>query len=211
MPKLRVAAFSISLDGYAAGPDQSLENPLGRGGEALHEWFMPSGAKAVTAIDAQFAARSFENIGAWILGRNMFGPVRGAWPDETWRGWWGENPPYDVPVFVVTHHKRPPLEMAGGTIFHFVTDGADAALVRARDAAGDRDVRVGGGAATVRQYLKAGQIDEIHLAIAPIVLGRGEALFEGIDLNALGFHVSEHVPSQAATHVVLTKKSSADA
>jgi dihydrofolate reductase len=163
MPKLRVHAFSISLDGYGAGPDQSLENPLGKGGTAIAEWFYPTRTfqrlfgkdQGTIGIDNDFAARGLDNIGAWILGRNMFGPVRGAWPDESWRGWWGKNPPYHVPVFVLTHHARPSLEMEGGTIFHFVTDGIEAALARAKGAAGDSDVRVGGGVATIRQYLSA--------------------------------------------------------
>jgi len=215
MTKVRVAAFSISLDGYGAGPDQSLEQPLGRGGEDLHQWVFPTrtfralqGAKdeGTTGLDDDFARRSFDNLGAWILGRNMFGPVRGPWPDDSWKGWWGDEPPYHVPVFVLTHHERPPLEMAGGTVFHFVTGGAEEALDRARDAAGpDRDIRIGGGASTVRQYLQARQIDELHLAIAPVLLGRGEPLFAGLDLPALGYEVAEQVASEAATHVVLRK------
>jgi dihydrofolate reductase len=214
MPKIRVNAFSISLDGYGAGPDQCLDNPLGRGGEALHEWFFPTRTfqkmygkgEGTSGTDEKFAARSMDNLGAWILGRNMFGPVRGPWPDETWRGWWGKNPPYRVPVFVLTHHARPPLEMEGGTVFHFVTDGAESALARAKDAAGDRDIRVGGGAATIRQYLKAGLIDEMHLVVAPILLGGGEPLLSGIDLPSLGYHVVEHAPSEAATHLVVIRR-----
>jgi dihydrofolate reductase len=213
MSRLRVAAFSISLDGFGAGPGQDLDNPLGEGGEGLHNWMIPTrtfqrlyGKDGTTGRDDDFAARSFENLGAWILGRNMFGPVRGPWPDESWRGWWGENPPYHVPVFVLTHHARPPLDMEGGTTFHFVTGGIGEALQRAREAAGGRDVRVGGGAATIRQYLTAGLIDELHLAISPILLGHGEALLAGIDLPALGFEVTEHVASEAATHVVLTRR-----
>jgi dihydrofolate reductase len=214
MPKLRVNAFTISLDGYGAGPAQSLENPLGRGGEALHQWFVPTRTfqrlfgkdDGTVGIDDDFAVRSFDNLGAWILGRNMFGPVRGPWPDESWKGWWGENPPYHVPVFVLTHHARPPLEMEGGTTFHFVTDGIEAALARAKEAAGSRDVRVGGGAATVRQYLSARLIDEMHVALSPILLGGGEPLFAGLDLPALGYEVSERVASAAATHIVISRK-----
>jgi len=214
MSKVRVAAFGVSLDGYGAGPDQSLDNPLGRRGAELHEWFYPTRtfqrlygkAEGATGIDEDFAARAMDGLGAWILGRNMFGPVRGPWPDDSWKGWWGEEPPYHVPVFVLTHYARPPLEMKGGTTFHFVTDGIRAALDRAREAAGDKDVRIGGGAETIRQYLETGLIDEMHLAIAPILLGRGEPLFAGLDLPALGYEVTEHVPSEAATHVVLTRK-----
>ena len=215
MPRVRVQSFTLSLDGYAAGPDQSLEAPMGAGAETLHRWAMatrtfqdkvfgnPTGG--ATGTDDDFAARGFANLGAWILGRNMFGPVRGPWPDERWRGWWGEEPPYHCPVFVLTHHARPPLAMQGGTVFHFVTDGPEAALARARQAAGDRDVRIGGGAATVRQYLALRAIDELHLAVAPVLLGRGEAPFAGLDLPALGYRVSEHVPTEACTHLVLTR------
>jgi dihydrofolate reductase len=214
MPTLRVNAFAISLDGYGAGPEQSLDNPLGKGGPRLHEWFYPTRTfqrlfgkdQGTTGIDEDFAARGLENIGAWILGRNMFGPVRGRWPDESWRGWWGENPPYHVPVFVLTRHARPPLEMEGGTVFHFVTDGIEAALARAKAAAGERDVRVGGGVATIRQYLTARLIDEMHLAVAPVLLGGGEPLLAGIDLPALGYDVTEHVPSKNATHMVISKR-----
>lgn len=213
MPKLKVAAFSISIDGYGAGPDQTRDEPLGRGGEALHEWMFPTetfqglGGKGGTAgIDDDFAKRSFDNVGAWIMGRNMFGPVRGPWPDDSWRGWWGENPPYHIPVFVLTHHERPPLEMDGGTTFHFVTGGAQEALERAREAAAGKDIRIGGGVATVREYLKTGLIDEMHLAIAPILLGSGEHLLAGIDLPAQGFRVAEHVSTDKATHVVLKKE-----
>ena len=214
MPKLRVNAFAVSLDGYGAGPDQGLENPLGRGGEALHAWFYPTRTfqrmfgkeDGTRGIDEDFAARSMANLGAWILGRNMFGPVRGPWPDDSWKGWWGEEPPYHVPVFVLTHHPRPPLEMKGGTTFHFVTDGLEAALRLAREAAGERDVRVGGGAATIRQYLARRLIDEMHLVVSPVVLGGGEPLLAGMDLRELGYEVTEHVPSEKATHVVLTKR-----
>jgi dihydrofolate reductase len=214
MPKLVIRAFSVSLDGYGAGPGQSLDIPLGIGGEGLHEWFRdtPTFKKMLgqdggtTGIDADFAARSFDNIGAWILGRNMFGPIRGDWPDGNWKGWWGDNPPYHCPVFVLTHYPRASIEMKGGTTFHFVTDGIDAALKRAMDAAGGRDVRLGGGVATLRQYLQSGLVHEMHLAVAPVLLGAGEHLFAGLDLPKLGFHVSEHVASDKATHIVMTKR-----
>lgn len=213
MTRLRVAAFSVSLDGYGAGVDQSLENPLGVGGMRLQEWFfgtttfqaMTGAAGGEANVDDGYAKRSFENVGAWILGRNMFGPVRGPWPDDAWKGWWGDNPPYHVPVFVLTHHARPSLEMEGGTVFHFVTGGIHEALPRAREAAGSRDVRVGGGVATVRQYLEAGLIDEMHLAITPTLLGRGEALLAGIDLATQGFRCVEQVGTSKALHVVLAK------
>jgi dihydrofolate reductase len=213
MSKLKVQSFTISLDGYGAGPEQSLQNPLGVGGEDLHEWLVTTRTfhqmlkteGGSTGVDDGFAQRGFANIGAWILGRNMFGPVRGPWPDESWRGWWGDEPPYHVPVFVLTHHPRRSVTMQGGTTFHFVTDGIEAALRRARDAAAGRDVRVGGGAATIRQYLRAKLIDEMHVAVAPVLLGSGEALFAGIDLPALGYGVSEHVTTPNATHVVLTR------
>jgi dihydrofolate reductase len=214
MSKLKVQSFSISLDGYGAGPNQSLQNPLGEGGEGLHRWFigtrtfqrmMGDETKGTDGPDEDFAARGFENIGAWILGRNMFGPVRGPWPDDEWKGWWGDEPPYHVPVFVLTHHARAPLAMKGGTTFYFVTDGIEAALARAREAAGGKDVRLGGGVSTVRQYLQAGLVDEMHLAISPILLGTGEALLAGIDLPKLGFTCTEHVPTRAATHVVLSR------
>ena len=214
MSKLRVQSFSISIDGYGAGPNQSLDNPLGVGGMGLHQWSfatrtfqrMHGNGEGATGVDDDFAARGFANVGAWILGRNMFGPVRGPWPDDSWKGWWGDNPPYHVPVFVLTHHERSSITMAGGTVFHFVTEGIHAALQRARQAAGGRDVRLGGGVATIRQYLRAGSVDELHLAISPVVLGCGEALLAGIDLCELGYRVSEHVPTPAATHVVLTKR-----
>jgi dihydrofolate reductase len=214
MSRLRVAAFSLSIDGYGAGPDQSLENPLGKGGLALHEWafatrtfrrmFGKEGGE--TGIDEDFAARSFENVGAWILGRNMFGPIRGPWLDDSWKGWWGDNPPYHVPVFVLTHYARPSIEMSGGTTFHFVTDGIEAALRRATEAARGKEIRVGGGVATIQQYLRAGLIDELHLAISPILLGAGEHLLAGIDLPKLGYRRTEHVPSARATHVMITKE-----
>jgi dihydrofolate reductase len=221
MSKLRVNAFSISVDGYGAGPDQALENPLGVGGEALHQWVLGTetfrkmhadfagdliGDQAARGgVDDDFAARSFENLGAWIMGRNMFTPSRGPWPDDEWKGWWGQNPPYHCPVFVLTHHAREAITMEGGTTFHFVTDGIHAALERAKDAAQGRDVRIGGGAATVRQYLSAGLIDELHLAISPVLLGRGEHLLAGIDTAKLGYKCHEHVASEYAQHVVLTR------
>ena len=214
MSRLKVQCFSISLDGYGAGPNQSLQNPLGERGEELHQWLLGTRTfqrmlgdetKGADGPDEDFAARSFDNIGAWILGRNMFGPVRGPWPDDSWKGWWGDEPPYHVPVFVLTHHARAPLEMQGGTTFYFVTDGIEAALERARKAAGGKDVRLGGGVSTIRQYLQAGLVDEMHLAIAPVLLGAGEALLTGIDLPALGFKCTEHVPTALATHVVLSK------
>ncbi|MBV9889470.1 MAG: dihydrofolate reductase [Rhizobacter sp.] len=213
MAKVRVAAFSVSVDGYGAGREQSLAAPLGRGGEQLHAWAWPTrtfqkmfgNADGTTGIDDDFAAASFDGVGAWILGRNMFGPVRGPWPDDAWKGWWGDEPPYHSPVFVLTHHARGPLAMAGGTTFHFVTDGIEAALERARDAADGADVRIAGGVATVRQYLRAGQIDEMHLAFAPALLGGGEALLAGIDLPALGFAVARKAATENALHVVLAK------
>ena len=213
MTKLRVDCFSVSIDGYGAGPGQALEHPMGVGGMALHEWVFPTRFFQAmigkdggsTGIDEDFAARGMAGIGAWILGRNMFGPIRGSWTDDAWKGWWGDNPPYHVPVFVLTHHARPPIEMQGGTIFHFVTDGIHVALERAKEAAGTRDVRVGGGTATIRQYLEAGLIDSMHLVISPVLLGAGENLLAGLDLAQLGYRCSEHVSSEAAMHVVLTK------
>jgi dihydrofolate reductase len=214
MTKLRVACFSVSIDGYGAGPNQDIDNPLGVGGTALFSWFFPTqtfrrmtvSEGGATGIDDDFAARGIANIGAWILGRNMFGPIRGPWTDEAWKGWWGPNPPYHVPVFVLTHYPRDPITMEGGTVFHFVTDGIEAALEAARAAAADKDVRLGGGVATLREYLKAGLVDEMHLAVSPVLLGTGENLFAGLDLASLGFHVVEHVPSAAATHLVLSKQ-----
>lgn len=212
MTKVKVAAFSVSLDGYGAGTDQSRQNPLGKRGEELHEWMFPTKmfqslyGKGVgtEGVDNDFAEKSFENLGAWIMGRNMFGPIRGPWPDEEWKGWWGENPPYHVPVFVLTNHPREPLVMKGGTVFHFVTDGIESALEQAKKAANGKDIRIGGGASTVRQFLTAGHIDELHLAFSPVFLGSGENLFHGIDLVALGYK-SETVQGERATHVLLRK------
>lgn len=216
MPKLRVESFTISIDGFGAGPNQDIDNPLGVGGPSLHGWAFSTRtfqravlgreAGSTDGIDEQYAARGFRNIGAWILGRNMFGPVRGPWPDENWRGWWGDNPVYHVPVFVLTHHARAPLVMEGGTTFHFVTDGIAAALSQARDAAGGRDVRIGGGVSVIQQYLRARLIDEMHLAIAPVVLGAGERLFEGVNLPALGYACTGHEASSLATHVIFTRQ-----
>ena len=213
MGKLQVHSFSISIDGYGAGPNQDIANPLGLGGLALHDWFfatrtflqMVGHVGGTTGIDDDFAARGFANIGAWILGRNMFGPVRGPWPDDTWKGWWGPNPPFHTPVFVLTHHPRPAITMEGGTVFHFVTDGINAALARASEAAKGQDVRLGGGVATIRQYLRAGLIEEMHLAISPVLLGSGEHLLAGIDGSKLGYQCTEHVATPKATHVVLTR------
>jgi dihydrofolate reductase len=209
-----VNAFTISVDGYGAGPDQSREQPLGVGGEELHEWLtttrtflgLSGRSGGTTGTDDEFAAQGFVNMGAWIMGRNMFGPVRGPWPDDSWKGWWGANPPYHTPVFVLTHHARRPVEMAGGTTFHFVTGGIHEALARARDAAGDGEIRIGGGASTIRQYLEARLIDELHLAISPVLLGRGESLLGGLDLLALGYAVTEHATSPLALHVVVSRR-----
>ncbi|MDB6002494.1 MAG: dihydrofolate reductase [Rhizobacter sp.] len=214
MSKLRVNCFSVSADGHGAGPSQSLENPLGIGGHALHEWFLPTRTfkqmlgepGGTTGVDDAFAVRGMAGLGAWILGRNMFGPVRGPWPDDTWKGWWGTNPPYHVPVFVLTHHPRASIEMEGGTTFHFVSDGIHAALDRARQAAGGLDIRVGGGVDTVRQYLQAGLMDEMHVAIAPTLLGSGESLFAGIDLPSLGLRLTEHTTTPNAMHLVLSRE-----
>lgn len=213
MARVRVHHFSISIDGYGAGPNQSTNDPLGVGGENLHDWFVPTrtfkqahgGAGGRTGVDDDVAARGTSGIGAWIMGRNMFGPVRGPWPDQSWRGWWGENPPYHVPVFVLTHQSRPSLTMNGGTVFHFVTDGIEAALERAFKAAGGKDVRIGGGAATIRQYLKARLVDEMHLAVAPILLGSGESLLAGLDLPTLGYRCTEHIASDHAMHYMLAR------
>ena len=213
MSKLRVYGFSVSIDGYAAGPDQDLQHPLGVDGQELFEWFFPTRTfrrmhgmdDGETGVDEDVAAKGFE-FGAWILGRNMFGPIRGPWPNDEWKGWWGDEPPYRVPVFVLTHHARAPVTMKGGTVFHFVTGGIHAALEQARTAAGARDVRLGGGVATIRQYLMAGLVDEMHLAQSPALLGSGEHLLGGIDLPALGYRVVEHVAAEKATHFVLAKR-----
>jgi dihydrofolate reductase len=213
-PKLRVHCFAISIDGYGAGADQGFNDPLGVGGVALHEWAfatrtfrqMFGSEGGTTGIDDDFAARGFQNIGAWIMGRNMFGPIRGSWPDDSWRGWWGDNPPYRTPVFVLTHHPRKSIVMDGGTVFHFVTDGIHAAFKRATEAANGKDIRLGGGVATIQQYLHARLVDEMHLAISPTLLGSGEHLFTGIDMNSLGYQRTEHVPTPGATHIVLTRR-----
>jgi dihydrofolate reductase len=213
MSQVKVAAFTVSLDGFGAGPGQGLKNPLGVRGEELHTWFTGTeGFKktfgqsgGVKGIDNDFGLRSFENIGAWILGRNMFGPIRGPWKDDSWKGWWGDNPPYHVPVFVLTHHARPPLVMEGGTTFHFVTEGPEAALQKAKEAAQGKDVRIGGGVATIRQYLAARQIDELHIAYSPIFLGEGENLFSGINLAKLGYKPAQAVAGEKATHVLIKK------
>ena len=214
MSKLRVQSFAISIDGYGAGPDQALQNPLGVRGPELMEWFFPTRVwrkmqgqdDGETGVDNAMAELGFAGFGAWILGRNMFGPVRGPWPDESWKGWWGDEPPYHTPVFVLTHHPRPPLKMAGGTEFHFVTGGIHEALEQASAAAGGRDIRLGGGVATVRQYLQAGLIDELHLAVRPVLLGSGEALWQGIDMHALGYECTRHVAGERAMHVFLGKR-----
>lgn len=214
MSKLRVHNFSISLDGYGAGSHQSRENPLGVGGEELHDWVIATrtwrkmhGEKGgARGIDDEFMARGTVNIGAWIMGRNMFGPVKGPWPDESWKGWWGADPPFRAPVFVLTHHAREPIAMEEGTTFYFVTDGIHAALKRAGEAANGKDVLVGGGVATIRQYLQSKLIDEMHLAVVPILLGSGEHLFADLDLPTLGYHSREHVPTKSVTHVVLEKR-----
>ncbi|MDB5870852.1 MAG: Dihydrofolate reductase [Ramlibacter sp.] len=213
MSKVRVLSFAISLDGYSAGPDQSLQNPLGVGGPEMMEWFfhtriwreMHGQGNGETGIDNDIAGLGFINVGAWILGRNMFGPVRGPWPDDSWKGWWGDEPPYHVPTFVLTHHARATLPMKGNTEFRFVTEGIHSALEQAKAAAGDKDVRIGGGAATIRQYLQAGLIDELHLAVRPVLLGAGEKLFDGLDMRALGYEVEKHIAGERAMHVFLRK------
>lgn len=215
MSKVVVRGFSVSLDGYGAGPRQDLQNPLGVGGPEMFAWFMQTRTwrkmqgqeGGETDVDDDIAAQAMSGLGAWILGRNMFGPVRGPWPDESWRGWWGEEPPYHVPVFVLTHHKRAPLKMKGGTEFFFVTEGIHAALEQAKKAAGGRDVRIGGGPATIRQYLREGLIDELQLTISPVLLGAGEPLFSGIDLRSLGYECAKHTSgARAAAHIVLRKR-----
>ncbi len=214
MSKLRVQSFALSIDGFGAGPRQDRANPLGVRGPELMEWFFPTrvwrsmqgqeGGESGT--DNAIAEEGFRNLGAWILGRNMFGPVRGPWPDERWRGWWGEEPPYHVPVFVLTHHARAPLPMAGATTFHFVTGGIEAALEQARAAAGGRDIRLGGGVATVRQFLQARLVDEMHLAIRPVLLGAGEHLLHGLDVRGLGYECARYVPGERAAHVFVRRR-----
>jgi dihydrofolate reductase len=215
MAKVRVSGFTLSIDGFGAGPQQSRVNPLGIGGEALHEWMISTrffqhtllgNDQGTTGIDNEFADRGMANIGAWIMGRNMFGPVRGEWPDGMWKGWWGDNPPYHTDVFVLTNHERAPLMMEGGTVFHFVTDGIHVALERAKASAGDRDIRIGGGVSAIRQYLEAGLVDEMHLAVSPALLGSGEHLLGAIDLPALGFDRIDYTPTPAAAHYFLTKQ-----
>jgi dihydrofolate reductase len=214
MGKVRVAAFSVSIDGYGAGPRQDLQNPLGVRGFELHPWFQKTAAfrkmqnltGGTQDVDNDFALQSFENIGAWILGRNMFGPIRGPWPDDAWKGWWGASPPYHTPVFVLTHHARAPLVMEGGTTFYFVTDGTGSALKQAKEAAKGKDVRIGGGVSVIRQYLTAGQIDEMHLVVSPTFLGEGENLFAGINLPKLGFQLTKTVQTESATHLLLSKQ-----
>lgn len=213
MGKVKVCAFSVSLDGYGAGPDQSKDDPLGKRGEELHQWFFPTKmfqslygkGEGTEDVDNDFAGRSFDNIGAWVMGRNMFGPIRGPWPDNEWKGWWGENPPYHVPVFVLTNHPREPLVMKGDTTFYFVTDGIESALEQAKKAANGKDIRIGGGTSTIRQYLEAGHIDEMHIAVSPVLLGRGENLFAGLDLPKLGFTDIQTTYGSGATHVVMRR------
>ncbi|HTH37429.1 MAG TPA: dihydrofolate reductase family protein [Pyrinomonadaceae bacterium] len=214
MSKVHVSSFGISLDGFSAGADQSIENPLGVNGTEMMEWFFPTktfieqhgGDGGETGIDDDFAAKSMTGNGAWILGRNMFGPIRGPWPDDEWKGWWGDEPPYHVPTFVLTHHRREPIEMKGGTTFYFVTDGIQSALEQAKTAAGARDIRIGGGPATVRQYLNERLIDELHLAVRPILMGRGEKLFDGLDLRDLGYSVEGFVPGERAVHMLIRRQ-----
>lgn len=214
MSRVRVAAFSVSLDGFGAGPRQDINNPLGIRGLEMHGWLLNTQALqeihgqagGTTGIDNNFALQSFENVGAWILGRNMFGPVRGPWQDDSWKGWWGKNPPFHTPVFVLTHHARASLAMEGGTTFHFVTDGLDSALKKAKEAADGKDVRIGGGVSTIRQYLTMGAIDEMHLAFSPVFLGKGEHLFSGVDLHKFGFTIQKTVAGENATHVLIGKR-----
>ena len=214
MSNLRVQSFAISIDGYGAGPSQDLQNPLGIRGPELMEGFfhtrvwrkMHGHEDGEAGVDNEIAEQSFAGIGAWILGRNMFGPVRGPWPDDSWKGWWGDEPPYHTPVFVLTHHPRAPLKMAGGTEFRFVTEGIHAALEQAKAAAGGRDVRLGGGVSTIRQYLRAALIDELHMAIRPVLLGSGEHLWNGIDMHALGYECTNYVTGERATHVFLGRR-----
>ena len=213
MSKARVAAFSVSVDGFGAGPRQDINNPLGVRGLELHTWFQGTEAfgkrhgqsGGTEGVDNDFASKSFENVGSWIVGRNMFGPVRGPWEGDSWKGWWGDNPPYRTPVFVLTHYGRPPLQMEGGTTFHFVTDGIESALSRAKAAANGKDVRIGGGVSIIRQYLLRGQIDELHLALSPVLLGEGELLFAGINLSLLGYNVVKSIAGENATHILIEK------
>ena len=214
MSKLRIHNFGISIDGFGAGPGQDLDHPFGVGGRAVHEWYMATrthqtrhggSIEGTTGVDDDFGARSYQNIGAWIIGRNMFGPIRGAWPNDDWKGWWGSNPPFHVPVFVLTHYDRPSIEMEGGTTFHFVTDGIDSALKQAKEAAREKDITLGGGVATVREYLQAGLVDEMHIAVSPTLLGTGEHLLKDINLTKLGYQCVEYVPSPNAAHVVIRK------
>ena len=213
MTKVKVAGFSASLDGFGAGTDQSLENPLGVRGPEMFQWFFPTRTfcqmigkeDGETGPDDSFAKRAMDGFGAFILGRNMFGPIRGEWPDDQWKGWWGDTPPYHAPTFILTHYPRPPIDMLGGTTFHFITGGIEEALQKAREAAGAKDIKIGGGVETVRQYVQAGHVDEIHLAMAPVAIGQGEALFGGLDLRALGYRTVEHVATERATHIVLAK------
>ena len=219
MTRVRVEGFTISLDGFGAGPNQDINNPLGLGGRDLHQWLLPTRTfqrtvfgkdGGTTGVDDDFAARGFQNVGSWILGRNMFSPDRGDWPNKDWKGWWGDNPPYHVPTFILTHHPRPSIEMDGGTTFHFVTAGIYEALDRAREAAAGKDVRIGGGPDTIQQYLREGLIDELHIAISPVLLGRGEPLFQGVDLRSLGYECVQSVASEKATHVVLRRQRPTD-
>lgn len=213
MSRINVMNFTISLDGFGAGSNQSLKEPLGIGGEELHTWMFPTkrfrsmGGKndGTEGIDNDFVEKAFENVGAWIMGRNMFGPIRGVWPDTNWNGWWGENPPYHVPVFVLTHHERKPVTMKGGTTFHFSTKGIEATLDEARNAANGKDIRIGGGVSTIRQFLKAGYVDEMHLAISPLFLGSGEHLFSGIDMVSLGYNKIQRIEGELATHIIIKK------
>ena len=214
MSRVRVASFAISVDGFGAGPRQDIHNPLGVRGSEIFSWFfqtevwnkMQGQSGGGRGVDNEMAAKAMERVGAWILGRNMFGPVRGPWPDDSWKGWWGEEPPYHLPVFVLTHHARAPLEMKGGTTFYFVTDGIESALKRAKEAAAGKDVRIGGGVSIIRQYLAGGAIDEMHLALSPVLLGEGEHLFAGIDLDRLGFKVERAVAGENATHFFMNRK-----
>ena len=218
MAKLRVHNLAVSLDGFAAGPDQSIDNPLGAGGPRLHEWAIATRSfrrmhgeqGGEEGVDDGFITRGDENVGATIMGRNMFGPFRGPWADEQWTGWWGDEPPYHHPVFVLTHHPRPSIPMRGGTTFHFVDDGIESALAQAFEAAGGRDVRIGGGPATIQQYLRAGLVDEMHVAVVPILLGAGERLLDNLDAASHGLTCVEFVGSPAVAHVRFARTATAD-